>query len=302
MESIIHRFVDRNVDPHAFSSTSTAEALEIYRRMMRARWFENCIVEIVQNDTQHVFKVKVHMSSGQEGVAAALSIVARDGCQIFTQHRTMDVYIAYGAAPEGIRDEILCLSSGCAGGRIGGSFNYMTPQVQMYGHTGFIGENVSVGVGAALGNGKRTVCLFGDGAAEEDYVLEAMGFAATHKLPVLFVCTDNGLSVLSPMKKRRSWDITKVAEAFGIQAIDMADDPFSLMAYIRSLDPAAPAFINCYVNRNYWHAGTGVDGPPDWDRLAMVRKQLVATGLETEVVSIENEAEKEMRQVWEKYL
>ena len=59
-------------------------------------------------------------------------------------------------------------------------------------------KSISVGVGAALGNGEKTLCFFGDGAAEEDYALTAYGFAATHKLPVLFICTDNNLSVLSP--------------------------------------------------------------------------------------------------------
>ena len=297
-----NRNVNQNVRADAIMDFSKQEILETYRQMVRPRKFEDYIAHIVKHDTKRIFRVKVHMSSGQEGVSAALSQVARKDYQVFTQHRTMDLYIAYGAPPEGIRDEMLCLNTGCAHGRIGGSFNFISRDVQMYGHTGFIGENVSVGVGAALANNKKTLCFFGDGAAEEDYVLEAMGFAATHHLPVLFVCNDNGLSVLSPMQKRRSWEIADVASALGLKAMDMADDPFTLMSYIRSLDVTEPALINCHVNRNYWHAGTGIDGPPDWDRNLIVRDQLVKLGYEVETQQIEKDAEEEMRQVWQQYL
>ena len=139
MDSTIHRCVNRNVDASAFGRTPAKEVLHVYRQMARARWFEQCIVELVAKDVNHLIKVKVHMSTGQEGVAAALSLVARNGFQVFTQHRTMDFYIAYSAPPESIRDEILCLDTGCARGRIGGSFNFISPEVQMYGHTGFTG-------------------------------------------------------------------------------------------------------------------------------------------------------------------
>lgn len=294
-----HRNPNYNVQQEAIQAFSREEQLAVYRQMARARKFEDDIVAIVKSGKK--FNIKVHMSSGQEAVAAALSVAARD-YQYFTQHRSMDLYIAMGAPVASIRDEMLCLDTGCARGNIGGSFNYFTPDLMMYGHTGFIGENVSVGVGAALGSGKKTACVFGDGAAEEDYVLEAFGFAATHNLPVLFVCNDNGLSVLSPLQKRRSWDVSEVAESFGLQVLDTADDPFTLMSFIRSMDCTRPALVNCHVNRIYWHAGTGVDGPPDWDRYQIVRKQLSELGYEGELKKIEEEAEKEMKLVWKEYL
>ena len=68
----------------------------------------------------------------------------------------------------------------------------------MYGHVGLIGDQVPVAAGFSLvKNDKITVCYFGDGAAEEDYVLATLGFASQKKLKILFICDDNNLSVLT---------------------------------------------------------------------------------------------------------
>jgi len=44
----------------------------------------------------------------------------------------------------------------------------------------------------ALKNGRITVCLFGDGALEEGAAPEALNLASLWKLPVLFLCENNG--------------------------------------------------------------------------------------------------------------
>ncbi len=287
-----------HIIPDAISRCSREECLSVFRHMTRAREFENCIVRV---DQAGKFQIKVHMSSGQEAVSAALATVA-PAYQYFIQHRSMDIFLALGGAPEEVRDEINCLPGGCVGGKLGGAFQYHRDGRDLYAHTGLIGENIPVGVGAALGNGRRTVCLFGDGAAEEDYALTAYGFAATHRLPVLFVCTDNRLSVLSPLAKRRSWDLCEVAAGFGIPSYDMTDDPFTIMQRLREVEDHLPALFNIQVCRDYWHAGTGIDQPPEWNRYALVREQIAALGLASELEQIERAARREMEDVWKDYL
>lgn len=287
-----------NIIPDAIKRFSKEQCLSVYRHMTRAREFEKCIVRV---DQAGRFQIKVHMSSGQEAVSAALATAAPE-YQYFIQHRSMDIFLALGGVPEEVRDEINCLPGGCVGGRLGGAFQYHQNGRDLYVHTGLIGENISVGVGAALGNGRRTLCLFGDGAAEEDYALTAYGFAATHKLPVLFVCTDNALSVLSPLSKRRSWDLCNVAAGFGIPSFDMTDDPFTIMQRLQEVEDYLPALFNIQVCRDYWHAGTGIDQPPEWNRYALVREQLAALGYSGELEQIERSAHSEMEGVWKDYL
>ncbi len=296
IESVFSK--DYNILKETVFEFSAKEQLDVYKKMTDAREFEKCIVRAGSGGK---FPIKVHMSTGEESIAAGLAVVASD-YQYFTQHRTMDLFIALGGNPEEVRDEMLCFDSGCCGGRIGGAFQLHNEGIDMYAHSGLIGENISVGVGMALGNGKKTLCLFGDGAAEEDYALSAYGFAVTHKLPVLFICQDNGLSVLSPLEKRRSWDLTSVAKGFGMEAVDITDDPFTLMHWIREFEGKLPALINVRTCRDYWHAGLGVDGPPLWDRYAIVRNQLVELGHGNDLDRIEADAAKRMEEVWKAYL
>lgn len=289
---------DYNIIDDAIDSFSEDTILRVFYHMCESRMFENVVVKVSNNRR---INVKVHMSSGQEAVSAAVAEIL-SGYQIFTQHRSMDTYLALGGNPEELRDEMLCLDSGCCGGQIGGAFQIHNDSVSMFAHTGLIGENVSVGVGMALGNNEKTLCIFGDGAAEEDYVLEALGFAATHHLPVLFLCTDNELSVLSPKEKRRSWEITDIANGFGLKTMDIADDPFSLIRVFESFDEQLPALVNVRVCRNYWHAGVGVDDPPLWDRFIIVKEQLKERGLSEKADEMEQTIAARMEALWKDYL
>lgn len=286
-----------NCIENAIGEFSKEEILLVYQKMTQARFFEQCIVRAGEKSA---YQIKVHMSTGQEAVSAALGVTVPE-YQYFIQHRSMDTFLALGGAPEELRDEICCLPGGCVGGKLGGAFQYHKNGRDVYTHTGLIGENISVGVGAALGNGRNTVCLFGDGAAEEDYALTAYGFAATHKLPVLFVCTDNELSVLSPLSKRRSWELCDVAAGFGLVAHDMTDDPFTIMHWVRSMEKQLPALLNIRVCRNYWHAGLGTDAPPRWDRYQIVKEQVRTLGWKAEQRMIEAEAQARMEEVWRTY-
>ncbi len=188
---------------------------------------------------------------------------------------------------------------GTSGGRAGSNCIQLHGDgVAMFGHHGLIGENVPLGVGAALGSGRPTLCVLGDGAMEEDYVFAAMGFAATHKLPVLFLCLDNDLSILTATAARRSWDAAEVSAAFGLSVADVADDPWTVRRRVEDLSGRLPAFLNVRVCRKFWHVGAGDDGPPQWDRLALVRAGLERLGLGGEAARIDAEARAEMERVW----
>lgn len=280
------------ITPASFPSELS---LTMFRRMCQVRYFELGVIDAVQ---KREIVCPVYLSSGQESVAAALSMEVRDAL-VFAQHRAHDLYLSLGGDPERLRDELLGRPTGTSGGRAGSNcLQFHEAGVAMFGHHGLIGENVPQAVGAALGSGKKSVCVFGDGAAEEDYVLSAMGFASTHKLPVFFVCVDNNLSILTPVDVRRSWKVADVAHGFGLPAVDVTDDPWLVLHHVRQLMRSLPALINCHVCRAYWHVGVGTDGEPQRDRYALVKQELITRGHAGVVQDIEDETRRAMEKLW----
>jgi hypothetical protein len=63
-----------------------------------------------------------------------------------------------------------------------------------------------------------------------------------------------------------------------------------------------PAFINIQTVRNLWHAGTGTDGTPEWDRYQMVKDEIGKLGLLPEAEKLESEAARQAGKIWEKTL
>jgi pyruvate dehydrogenase E1 component alpha subunit len=279
----------------AAASLALEQSLELFRRICRCRFFE---YEAARACETGRISRPVYLSLGQEAVAAALSLVL-PAAMIFTQHRCHAYYLAFGGPPAGLRDELLGRPGGCSGGRAGSNcLQFHTGAAAMFGHHGLIGENVPIAVGAALGSRRTTLCVFGDGAAEEDYIVPALGFAATHRLPVLFVCEDNDLSILTPTRVRRSWRLTDLARGLGLPAVELSDDPWSIADAARELAGHLPGLLNVQVCRERWHVGAGTDGPPAWDRFALVCRRLDAMGLKSQRCTLEEASRREMEGLW----
>lgn len=270
-------------------------SLEIFRRICLIRYFELKVAQVYKEGLIHS---PVYLSVGQESIAAAISVAISD-YYIFAQHRSHATYLAFAGDPVRLIDELLGRATGCTGGK-GGSPMLQDPAIKMIGHHGLIGENVPLAVGYALGSGKNTVTFFGDAAAEEDYVLGAMGFASRHKLPVLFVCEDNDLSILTRKEVRRNWEIADVAKAFKIHSVDIIDDPWLIFNHTKELCNNLPALINCRTCRHFWHAGAGIDEPPKWDRFELVKQELKRFNIDYS--QIENQTKQYVDDLWQEQL
>ena len=290
------RSPDLNVPKNIAETYPIELSTEMFEKMCLVHFFEQGAIRAVKNKK---IVSNIYLSTGQESLAAALSMRTFN-YQVFTQHRSHDFYLSFGASPEKLRDELMGLPSGSSQGKAGSNcLQCHEGGISIFGHHGLIGENVPQAVGAALGNGKKTLAVFGDGSAEEDYVLASLGFAASNKLPVLFICVDNDLSILTPIHVRRKWNITDVARAFGMPAVDIADSPWAIINQLDSLTPNLPALINCRVCRGYWHVGIGVDGAPEWDRFSMVKEELIQLGQEKAVNEIQTRVQFEMEKLWD---
>jgi TPP-dependent pyruvate/acetoin dehydrogenase alpha subunit len=289
------RTADYNVDRSAIVCFDNKTLLRVYENICKSRFFEYGLKNAYDNDKNIS---PIYLSLGQEAVAAALAEVFSKN-YIYFQHRAHDMYLCVGGNPAELRDELRCLPTGYRGGRTGSNcLSYMKNGIRMVGHNGFIGTQVPQAVGTALVTGEKTLCIVGDGAVEEDYVLESIGFAESKKVPVLFICMDNNLSVLTTTDIRRSWQITDVVRGFGMEAYDLSDCPWTILKIIQKWDAKKPLFLNCRVCRELWHTGTGNDGPREWERNVLVRQQLLECGLEQEVYEVEQRIKTEMELLW----
>ena len=279
------------------SRFSKKTTLDLFEKMCLIRNFE---FNVKNAYDQKLIKIPIYLSVGQETIASALSMAFPNAYQ-FGQHRCHDLYLSYGGNIETLIDELLHKPTGCARGW-GGSASIHSPETGMFGHDGLMGTQIPIATGFALGSNKRTLAIMGDASAEEDYVLGAMGYAASKKLPILFVCADNGLSILTKVNVRRSWKMTDIAKSFGMKAVEITDDPWLIMHHINKFKDDLPAFMNIHTSRALWHAGTGTDGPPDWDRFALIKEEINKLGLAKQAIIIEKETKKYVDKIWQKKL
>ena len=273
----------------------------IYERAALCRAFEEeCFRRIKAGDV----KIPCYLSTGQEYIPATVSVWLEEhgitDRQVFIQHRAHSTYLCFGGDLDALVLELLGDSRGCAGG-MGGSASIQSVEANIYGHDGLMGSQVPIAVGACYANRKPTICFMGDAAAEEDYVLAALGWAATHKLPILFVVEDNNLAVKTEKRVRRSWDIIDVARGFGLASGSSSDDPDTLYSGIPELKQW-PALLNVHTTRLGWHAGAGVDNPDAFDRHAKVKEELSASwNVAAWVHDVEINSKVTVGEIWARY-
>ena len=253
----------------------------IYRKAALARAFElECERRIKIGDV----RCPVYLATGQEYPSATVATWCEDHGikpQVFVQHRAHAQYLAFGGDPGELVRQILH--------GMEGSNCIQSPAIPLYGHDSLLGTQVPIAVGAAYGNRRPTVCFMGDATCEEDYALAALGWAATQRLPILFVVEDNGLSILTETRVRRSWVIVDVAHGFGLNAQATPDDPTPLYNIIPDMQ-LWPALLNVRTTRLRWHSGAGTDDQTAFDRHQAVRHvymdQLVAANMNSEAQQI----------------
>ncbi len=182
--------------------TGTLEAL--YRSMARIRAFEDAAEQASQGGVSAYGKAAdgsakvrgpLHLSTGQEAVAAGVCAHLGRGDLLTSTHRGHGHTLAKGADMRRMMAELFGKASGCNGGK-GGSMHIADFSVGMLGANGVVAAGLPIAVGAAQtqklqGRHEVTACFFGDGAINRGPFLEALNWAQVFGLPVLLVCEDN---------------------------------------------------------------------------------------------------------------
>ncbi|MDP1648827.1 MAG: thiamine pyrophosphate-dependent dehydrogenase E1 component subunit alpha [Rubrivivax sp.] len=137
----------------------------------------------------------LHLSTGQEAVAAGVCAHLRSTDYLTSTHRGHGHTLAKGADPERMLHELFGKASGYCGGR-GGSMHIADFSVGMLGANGVVAAGIPIAVGAAQsirirGVDAIAVSFFGDGAINRGPFAEGLNWAAAFQLPMLFVCENN---------------------------------------------------------------------------------------------------------------
>jgi pyruvate dehydrogenase E1 component alpha subunit len=174
-------------------------ALALLRTMWRIRRFEERVGALKRRDQVYGL---IHLSVGQEAVAAGVCGQLRDDDAVYAGHRAHGQAIAKGAPLERVLAELMGRVDGVCQG-LGGSMHLVDVEHGFMGATGVVGGNVPMALGSALaarlrGSDQVTVVFFGDGAAQAGHFTESVNLAALWRLPVILVCENNGFAEFTP--------------------------------------------------------------------------------------------------------
>ncbi|WP_413988984.1 thiamine pyrophosphate-dependent dehydrogenase E1 component subunit alpha [Labrys okinawensis] len=281
-----------------------SEHLGALRRMMLIRAFETALAK----RRDHGFQL---LSTGEEAVAVGLADALERGDQLLTGGRSIGPAIARGVDPRRAMAELLARSTGVNQGR-GGRGHLADPQSGFFGAHAVVAGNISIAAGVALarkmeGQGGIVAILFGDGAAGAGALHETLNIAALWKLPLLFVCNNNQLSVSTPrLAALAPARISDIALAFGLpaQTIDGMDITATTAAFGEAAQHVragkGPAFVECESIRLRSHSTTARETRSReelarlWE-LCPIEKQIARLALSAEETSaLRAEAEREV--------
>jgi len=293
--------------------------LNFYKSMQRIRSVEE---EISKRYSEEKMRCPTHLSIGQEAVPAAFSQIASAKDFAVSSHRGHAHYLGKGGNLNSMIAEIYGKRSGCSNGK-GGSMHLIDLTVNFMGSTAIVGNSIPIGVGLGLSaKTKKTkqisFIFFGDGAVEEGVFFESINFAATKKLPTIFICENNLYSVYSPLSVRqpKGRDISKMVNSMGLKVLKC--DGNDVVKIYKVLKKAVnetrkgkgPYFLEFSTYRWLEHCGPNFDNNIGyrsekeflkWKEKDPIKrvKRLISTRFYKEIRKIDKEIQKEVKKSFE---
>ena len=233
----------------------------IYRTMCRIRAFEFKAVNLFENNK---LRGSVHVYIGQEAIAATVGSRLTDADYIASTHRGHGHCIAKGASLDKCMAELMGKETGYCRGR-SGSMHIADFKTGNLGANAIVAGGVPIAAGAALSlkmqhKPHMAVSFFGDGATNEGVFHETLNMASLWKLPIVFVCENNGFGISVP-----TWESTSVENisvrgaAYNIPGVtvdgndvEAVDEAFA-EAQKRALAGEGPTLIECKTYRWLGH-------------------------------------------------
>ncbi len=191
------RRASKSAEPPGVSALIPGPKLvEMYRMMVRLRKFEERCYQIYLQRRIGGF---CHLYTGQEAVAVGMIMQLEPQDYVITAYRDHGHALARGVSAQSCMAELYGRATGCSRGK-GGSMHFFDTSINFMGGHGIVGAHVPLACGlgwASRHQKKNAVCLcfFGDGAMNQGAVHEALNLATLYKLPVVFICENNGYAM-----------------------------------------------------------------------------------------------------------
>jgi len=225
--------------PHEPTRThDKTQLLRYYHQMLAIRRMEEALAKAY---ALRKFGGFLHLYIGQEAVAVgALAAIKPEDYVIATYREHAHAY-AKGMPAKEILAELYGKATGCSKG-LGGSMHLFDAARNFLGGYGIVGGHIPIAAGAAFaskyrGDGRVTLCFFGDGSVAQGAFHEGVALAALWRLPVVFICENNLYSMGTPLYRSLSVaDVSQKALGYGI-----ARDRFDGEDVIRVHDRVAEA-------------------------------------------------------------
>ena len=278
-----------------------ATMMELQRRMLRIRRFDERASKMVKRGQ---IPGTVHTSIGQEAqvVGACMALGQHD--YMSGNHRSHGHPIGKGSPLGPLMAELVGKATGVCKGK-GGSLHLADFAVGSLGESGIVGSSIPIATGAALSskvlkNGRVALAFFGDGAANQGCLYEAMNMAGVWKLPVIFLCENNQYALSTPAHTVTSGVISERAAGFGMPGVRVEDGQDVLAVYDavataveRARNDEGPTLVEVVTYRFNEHSEglkLGVDyrDPGERERylqsdpIVLFRAELVSRGVATD--------------------
>ncbi len=286
-----------------------SKLLPLYRVMLRIRASENRLIKLFADGDVPGF---IHLSIGQEAVAAGVASALAAGDSIATTHRGHGHVIARGLDLDGFFQEVMGKAGGICRGH-GGSMHVADMRLGVLGANGIVGGGLAIALGSALAHGVRStggvaVAFFGDGAMAEGVLHETLNLAALWKLSLVLVCENNGWSEFSPTARQFAGDLATMATGFGLQYVRVDGDRVWEVAQAADVAVAharenGPYVMECITHRVRGHfegdpqkyrGSQEIDSLDQYDPVALAAAALVHAGIDDgtlQIIAAEIDAE-----------
>src|SRR3990167_1325107 len=241
--------------------------LNLYKKVYLLRTAEELIIKHYDNNEM---KTPMHMSMGEEAIVSGVYTALGQNSLTFGTYRSHGLYLAATEETDKFFAEMFGKVTCVLKGK-GGSMHLLSPNDGLLGISAVVGSTIPLAVGAAfagvyLKKKQIVTVFFGDGAVDEGVFWESLNIACLKRLPVLFVCEDNGFAVHNPPILRRGYkklvDIIKqyYISVFEKETTD-AEQIYNLtLQAINSIKKDhMPAFLHLKYYRYLEHVGVHED-------------------------------------------